>query len=171
MHLALWFSLRIYSQGWEHVRQMQQGRRSASSSRPQNSYVGPFSNLAEPKKGRRGEGLTASDMEKWRWLEPQPVATIEYLEWTAANYLTHTSFSRMGGKVTADFPESGERNRCCDGRRARCTEVGWGTWLVCFCATSIPAGDMNNSEYCYPHSSEKPVLTWIRAESYDNVLG
>jgi ATP-dependent DNA ligase len=52
----------------------------------------PFQNLRERGKGRWGEGLTAEDMAKCRWLEPRPVAMIELAEWTLANHLRHAKF-------------------------------------------------------------------------------
>ena len=52
----------------------------------------PFQNLPERKKGRWGEGLTAEDMGKCRWLEPRLVAVIEFAEWTPANHLRHSKF-------------------------------------------------------------------------------
>jgi bifunctional non-homologous end joining protein LigD len=52
----------------------------------------PFQNLPESGKGRWGEGLTAEDMSKCRWLEPRLVAAIEFSEWTPANHLRHAKF-------------------------------------------------------------------------------
>jgi bifunctional non-homologous end joining protein LigD len=52
----------------------------------------PFRNLPESKKGRWGEGLTAEDMGKCRWLQPRLVAVIEFAEWTPANHLRHSKF-------------------------------------------------------------------------------
>jgi DNA ligase D-like protein (predicted ligase) len=52
----------------------------------------PFANLPESRKGRWGEGLTASDMEKCIWLKPRLVASIDYAEWTPANHLRHSKF-------------------------------------------------------------------------------
>jgi bifunctional non-homologous end joining protein LigD len=52
----------------------------------------PFKNLAEARRGQWGEGLTATEMEKCRWLKPRLVATIDYLERTAANHLRHAMF-------------------------------------------------------------------------------
>ena len=52
----------------------------------------PFQNLPESRKGRWGEGLTADDMKKCQWLEPQLVAAIEFTEWTSANHLRHPKF-------------------------------------------------------------------------------
>ena len=53
---------------------------------------GPFRNLPESGKGRWGDGLTAADMKKCRWLKPQLVAAIEFLEWTLDNHLRHARF-------------------------------------------------------------------------------
>jgi len=47
----------------------------------------PFVNLPERGKGRWGEGLPEEDMEHCRWLQPQLVASIEFLEWTPENRL------------------------------------------------------------------------------------
>ena len=52
----------------------------------------PFRNLPESDKGRWGEGLTAEDMKKCRWLKPQLVAVIEFLEWTLDHHLRHPKF-------------------------------------------------------------------------------
>src|SRR5271163_2280666 len=52
----------------------------------------PFRNLPESGKGRWGDGLTAADMKKCRWLKPQLVAAIEFLEWTLDNHLRHARF-------------------------------------------------------------------------------
>jgi ATP-dependent DNA ligase len=40
----------------------------------------PFRNLPESRKGRWGEGLTAEDIKRCRWLTPKLVAMIEFLE-------------------------------------------------------------------------------------------
>jgi|SRR5208282_5058149 len=52
----------------------------------------PFKNLPEARKGRWGEGLTAEDMNKCRWLRPRLVCAIEFVEWTEANHLRHPKF-------------------------------------------------------------------------------
>jgi DNA ligase D-like protein (predicted ligase) len=52
----------------------------------------PFRNLPESRKGRWGEGLTAEDMTRCRWLDPQLVAVIAFLEWTPDNHLRHPKF-------------------------------------------------------------------------------
>jgi ATP-dependent DNA ligase len=53
----------------------------------------PFKNLPARRRGQWGEGLTAHDMLKCRWLKPTLRATIEYLEWTGANHLRHAVFT------------------------------------------------------------------------------
>jgi DNA ligase D-like protein (predicted ligase) len=52
----------------------------------------PFQNLPESGKGRWGEGLSADDMSKCRWLEPRLVAAIEFAEWTSTSHLRHAKF-------------------------------------------------------------------------------
>jgi DNA ligase D-like protein (predicted ligase) len=52
----------------------------------------PFRNLPERTRGRWGEGLTAEDMAKCRWLVPRLVATVEFLEWTPELRLRHPRF-------------------------------------------------------------------------------
>ena len=52
----------------------------------------PFKNLPEARRGQWGEGLTAAEMEKCRWLKPQLIATIDYLERTVANHPRHAMF-------------------------------------------------------------------------------
>jgi bifunctional non-homologous end joining protein LigD len=52
----------------------------------------PFENLPDSGKGRWGEGLTAEDMSKCRWLEPRLVAAVEFAEWTSANHLRHSKY-------------------------------------------------------------------------------
>jgi len=52
----------------------------------------PFRNLPESGKGRWGEGLTAEDMNRCRWLKPQLAAAIEFLEWTSDGRLRHPRF-------------------------------------------------------------------------------
>jgi ATP-dependent DNA ligase len=50
----------------------------------------PFQNLPESKKGRWGEGLTAEDMDKCRWLQPLLVA-MDFLPDKFTRGLTHDS--------------------------------------------------------------------------------
>jgi bifunctional non-homologous end joining protein LigD len=53
----------------------------------------PFKNLPEARRGQWGEGLTAAEMEKCHWMKPRLIATIDYLERTAANHLRHPMFA------------------------------------------------------------------------------
>ncbi len=69
----------------------------------------PFRNLPESGKGRSGEGLTAEDMKKCRWLKPQLVAMIEFLEWTPDGRLRHPRFvavrdDRIPREITREQP-------------------------------------------------------------------
>jgi bifunctional non-homologous end joining protein LigD len=52
----------------------------------------PFVNLPEKEAGRWGQGFTAKKMREAVWLKPEAVAQIEFLEWTGANHLRHTTF-------------------------------------------------------------------------------
>lgn len=52
----------------------------------------PFANLPEAKSGRWGQGLTKAKMAECRWLKPELVAHIEFLEWTSDNHLRHSRF-------------------------------------------------------------------------------
>ena len=65
-----------------------------------NDAVCPFVNLPEKEWGRWGQGLTAWKMEDCVWLEPEPVAQVEFSEWTGANHLRHTNF--VGLRVDKD---------------------------------------------------------------------
>jgi bifunctional non-homologous end joining protein LigD len=58
----------------------------------------PFKNLPEARRGQWDEGLTAEEMEKCRWLKPRLVATMDYLEWTAASHLRHPMFAGLTEK-------------------------------------------------------------------------
>ena len=69
----------------------------------------PFRNLPKSRKGRWGDGLTAEDMKKCRWLKPQLVAAIEFLEWTRDNHLRHPRFvllrdDRNPREITREHP-------------------------------------------------------------------
>jgi bifunctional non-homologous end joining protein LigD len=52
----------------------------------------PFSNLPEKKGSRRGESLTVEQMEECRWVKPELVCQVRFLEWTDAGHLRHCSF-------------------------------------------------------------------------------
>jgi bifunctional non-homologous end joining protein LigD len=59
----------------------------------------PFKNLPEARRGQWGEGLTAAEMEKCRWLKPRLVAPIDYLERTVTNHLRHAMFAGLIAKA------------------------------------------------------------------------
>jgi bifunctional non-homologous end joining protein LigD len=56
-----------------------------------------FVNLRETHAGRWGYGLTADKMQQCRWLKPQLVALVEFVEWTPDNHLRHARFVRLRG--------------------------------------------------------------------------
>lgn len=55
----------------------------------------PFVNLPEDRRSRFGEAMTAEKMEECRWVRPELVCQIAFLEWTNANHLRHASFIAM----------------------------------------------------------------------------
>ena len=73
----------------------------------------PPANLPESKKGRWGEGLTATEMGKCIWLKPKLVAAIEYAEWAPANHLRHAKFI---GRREDKKPSEVNRERPADER-------------------------------------------------------
>ena len=52
----------------------------------------PFSNLPSSKTGHWGEGITAEDMKALRWLKPQIVVDVSFVEWTREGLLRHPEF-------------------------------------------------------------------------------
>lgn len=52
----------------------------------------PFYNLPTSKKSHFGEGITADDMNKLRWLKPKLVAQVRFTEWTSYGLLRHATF-------------------------------------------------------------------------------
>ncbi len=55
----------------------------------------PFANLPEDHRARFGEALTAEKMGECRWVRPDLVCQVAFLEWTDANHLRHASFIGM----------------------------------------------------------------------------
>ena len=55
----------------------------------------PFCNLPTSKKSHFGEGITADDMKKLRWLKPQLVAEVRFTEWTSYGLLRHATFAGL----------------------------------------------------------------------------
>jgi bifunctional non-homologous end joining protein LigD len=52
----------------------------------------PFANLPSSKKSHFGEGVTAEDMKKLRWLKPKLVAQVQFAEWTSYGLLRHATY-------------------------------------------------------------------------------
>ena len=52
----------------------------------------PFANLPSSKKSHFGEGVTAEDMKKLKWLKPKLVAQVRFAEWTTYGLLRHATF-------------------------------------------------------------------------------
>ncbi len=52
----------------------------------------PFSNLPEKKASRWGESLTIDKMKECRWVKPELVCQVAFVEWTAAGHLRHCTF-------------------------------------------------------------------------------
>jgi ATP-dependent DNA ligase len=52
----------------------------------------PFANLPSSKTGHWGEGITAEDMTKLRWVRPRSVAEVTSVEWTRDGLLRHPEF-------------------------------------------------------------------------------
>jgi bifunctional non-homologous end joining protein LigD len=66
----------------------------------------PFRNLPTSKKSHFGEGITADDMKKLRWLKPRLVAQVRFTEWTSYGLLRHATFGGL-----RDDKESSEVTR------------------------------------------------------------
>lgn len=52
----------------------------------------PFVNLPSSKAGHWGEGVTAEDMTKLRWVRPKVVIDVSFVEWTGDGVLRHSEF-------------------------------------------------------------------------------
>jgi ATP-dependent DNA ligase len=52
----------------------------------------PFGNLPDTDIGRWGGGITADQLHEMNWTEPQLVAQIRFVEWTAESRLRHAAF-------------------------------------------------------------------------------
>jgi bifunctional non-homologous end joining protein LigD len=52
----------------------------------------PFVNLPSTNTGHWGEGVTAEDMTKLRWVKPKVVVEVSFVEWTRDNALRHSEF-------------------------------------------------------------------------------
>jgi bifunctional non-homologous end joining protein LigD len=52
----------------------------------------PFSDLPNSKTSHWGGGVTPEQMQEMRWLKPNLVAQIRFVEWTADGHLRHAAF-------------------------------------------------------------------------------
>lgn len=52
----------------------------------------PFVNLPDLGTSRWGGGITAEQMAEMQWTQPQLVAQIRFVEWTAEGRLRHAAF-------------------------------------------------------------------------------
>jgi bifunctional non-homologous end joining protein LigD len=52
----------------------------------------PFVNLPSSGGGHWGEGVTAEDMTKLRWVKPKVVVEVSFVEWTRDGALRHSEF-------------------------------------------------------------------------------
>jgi ATP-dependent DNA ligase len=59
------------------------------------SPITPFANLPDTHKSRWGDELAAEKMKECVWLHPEAVAQIEFLEWTAGDWLRHSKFAGL----------------------------------------------------------------------------
>jgi DNA ligase D-like protein (predicted ligase) len=55
----------------------------------------PFKNLPEKRASRWGESLTAEKMDQCRWVKPELVCQVAFVEWTDARHLRHCTFIAM----------------------------------------------------------------------------
>jgi DNA ligase D-like protein (predicted ligase) len=55
----------------------------------------PFTNLPEKRALRWGEALTAEKMNQCRWVKPNLVCQVAFVEWTDAGHLRHCTFVVM----------------------------------------------------------------------------
>ena len=60
--------------------------------KPLQTPTCPFVNLPEPKASRWGESMTSEKMKDCRWIKPELVAKVEFVEWTDAGHLRHCTF-------------------------------------------------------------------------------
>ena len=64
-------------------------RRIASDQTPEC----PFVNLPSSAMSHWGEGITEDEMAKLRWVEPQHVVEVSFVEWTRDGHLRHAQFA------------------------------------------------------------------------------
>jgi DNA ligase D-like protein (predicted ligase) len=60
--------------------------------KPQHVDQCPFVDLPTSKASRWGGGVTAGEMREMQWVEPELVAQVRFVEWTAEGRLRHAAF-------------------------------------------------------------------------------
>jgi len=70
----------------------------------------PFANLPEKRSGRFGAGVTAAEMKRCHWVQPQMVCQIKFAEWTRDEKLRDPVFlglreDKDAGEVVRETPE------------------------------------------------------------------
>ena len=63
----------------------------------------PFANLPSSKTGHWDEGISAEDMTTLRWVKPQIVVEVSFVEWTRDGLLRHPQF--IGVRVDKSLRE------------------------------------------------------------------
>ena len=62
----------------------------------------PFANLPEDRTSRWGQPITAEKMKECRWVKPNLVCQVEFVEWTDSGHLRHATFQGMRDDKPAD---------------------------------------------------------------------
>ena len=62
----------------------------------------PFANLPEDRTSRWGQPITAEKMKECRWVRPNLVCQVEFVEWTDSGHLRHATFQGMRDDKPAD---------------------------------------------------------------------
>src|SRR5688572_5815291 len=60
--------------------------------KPHHADECPFVDLPNPKSSRWGGGVTAGEMREMEWVQPELVAQIRFVKWTAEGRLRHAAF-------------------------------------------------------------------------------
>jgi bifunctional non-homologous end joining protein LigD len=68
---------------------------------PRHKERCPFVDLPNLKSSRWGGGMTSDEMHEMRWVKPELVVQIRFVEWTAENRLRHAVFSGVRADKSA----------------------------------------------------------------------
>lgn len=64
----------------------------------------PFANVPDRTCGRWGEGITAERMQQCRWVKPERLATVDFIEWTPDGRLRPPRFVQCTPVLTLRKP-------------------------------------------------------------------